>query len=94
MSPLSHPEIIGIDVSRDWLDIHCLSDSRQLRLPTPDARYAELERMALDRIALVCFEATGDHEWRLWERLEATGLDSRQLPPAPLHVSGGRPPCH
>ena len=57
MSTLSHLEIIGMDVSCDWLDIHCLSDSRQLRLPNTDAGHAELERMALDRTALVCFEA-------------------------------------
>ena len=67
MSTLSHLEIIGMDVSCDWLDIRCLSDSRQLRLPNTEAGHAELERMALDRTALVCFEAAGGHEWRLWE---------------------------
>ena len=30
MSTLPHLEIIGIDVSCDWLDIHCLSDSRRV----------------------------------------------------------------
>ena len=88
MSTLSHLEIIGLDVSCDWLDIHCLSDSRQLRLPNTDAGHAELERMALDRTALVCFEATGGHEWRLWERLEAAGVDARQLPPAQIKSFG------
>ena len=88
MSTLSHLEIIGLDVSRDWLDIHCLSDSRQLRLPNTDAGHAELERMALDRTALVCFKATGGHEWRLWERLEAAGVDARQLPPAQIKSFG------
>ena len=88
MSTLSHLEIIGLDVSRDWLDLHCLSDSRQLRLPNTDAVHAELERMALDRTALVCFEATGGHEWRLWERLEAAGVDARQLPPAQIKAFG------
>ena len=60
MSPLSHSEIIGIDVSRDWLDIHCLSDSRQLCLPNTDAGHAELERMASDRTALVCFGSVNE----------------------------------
>ena len=81
-------EIIGLDVSCDWLDIHCLSDSRQLRLPNTEAGHAELERMARDRTALVCFEATGGHEWRLWERLEAAGIDARQLPPAQVKSFG------
>ena len=77
-----------MDVSCDWLDIHCLGDSRQLRLPNTEAGHAELERMALDRTALVCFEATGGHEWRLWERLEAAGIDARQLPPAQIKSFG------
>ena len=37
MNTVSHPEIIGLDISRDWLGIHCLSDSRQLRLPNRTA---------------------------------------------------------
>ena len=66
MSTLSHLEIIGMDVSCDWLDIHCLGDSRQLRLPNTEA----------------------GHEWRLWERLEAAGIDARQLPPAQIKSFG------
>ena len=88
MSTLSHLEIIGLDVSCDWLDLHCLSDSRPPRLPNTDADHAKLERMALDRTALVCFEATGGHEWRLWERLEAAGIDAHQLTPAQVKALG------
>ena len=88
MNPLSHPEIIGIDVSRDWLDIHCLSDGRQLRLPNTDDGHAELEEIAGDRTALVCFEATGGCEWRLWSNLEAAGIQTRQLPPAQVKAFG------
>ena len=88
MNTVSQQEIIGLDVSRDWLDLHCLSDSRQLRLPNTDAGHAALERMALDRTALVCVEAAGGHEWRLWERLEAAGVDARQLPPAQIKSFG------
>ena len=56
MNTATQQEIIGLDVSRDWLDLHCLSDSRQLRLPSTDAGHAELEAVAGDREALVCLE--------------------------------------
>ena len=67
MNTLSHPEIIGLDVTYDWLDIHCLSDVRQLRLPNTDNEISELEEIASGRNALVCFEATGGQEWRFCE---------------------------
>lgn len=34
--------------------------------------------------ALVCFEATGGQEWRLWAALDAAGIETRQLPPAQI----------
>ena len=46
MNTVSHPEIIGLDVSRDWLDIHCLSDDRRLRLPNTDEGHSKLEEIA------------------------------------------------
>ena len=46
MSTLPHLEIIGLDVSCDWLDIRCLSDSRQLRLPNMDAGPIRIFRWA------------------------------------------------
>ena len=88
MNLLSHPEIIGIDVSRDWLDIHCLADGRQLRLPNTDDGHSQLAEIAGDRTALVCFEATGGQEWRLWASLEASGIPARQLPPAQVKAFG------
>ena len=91
MSTLSHPEMVGLGVSRDWHDFHCLSDIRQLRLPNTDSGPAELERMTLNRTAVVCFEATGSHEWRLWECLEAVGLDARRLPPPADQVVREKP---
>ena len=88
MNTMPHPEIIGLDVSRDWLDIHCLTDSRQLRLPNTDEGHSELESIAGDRNALVCFEAAGGCEWRLWASLEAAGIPARQLPPAQVKAFG------
>ena len=61
MNALPHPEIIGLDVSRDWLDMHCLNDGHQLRLRNADEGYSELAKIAGDRKALVCFEAMGGH---------------------------------
>jgi transposase len=84
MSRLPHPAIIGIDVSRDWLDIHCLPDGHRLRLPNTAAGHAQLTELARDRRASVCFESTGGQEWRLWTSLDAAGVETRQLPPAQI----------
>ncbi len=81
---LPHPAIIGLDVSRDMLDIHGLPDGLELRLPNTCEGHAQLERLARDRRALVCFEATGGHEWLLWASLDKAGIGTRQLPPAQI----------
>ena len=82
MKTLSHPSIIGIDVSRDWLDIHCLPDGQSLRLPNTAEGHQQLIALARERGALVGFEATGGQEWPLWTALEEAGVAARQLPPA------------
>ena len=88
MNAVAHPEIIGIDVSRDWLDLHCVSDGHQLRLRNTDDGHSELAKIAGDREVLVCFEAAGGHEWRLWASLEAAGIEARQLAPAQAEAFG------
>lgn len=40
--------------------------------------------MAASHKALVCFEATGGQEWRLWSALDAAAITTRQLPPAQI----------
>lgn len=82
MNTLSPGQVIGIDVSRDWLDIHCLPDDRRLRLPNAPDGHAQVASLARRRNALVCFEATGGQEWRLWAVLDAAQIVTRQLPPA------------
>lgn len=82
MDNLSHGRVIGIDVSRDWLDLHCLPDNQRLRLPNTDEGHLRLSEMALSQKALMCFEATGGQEWRLWSAQDAEGIATRQLPPA------------
>ena len=84
MDLLSHKRIIGIDVSRDWLDIYCLADGARKRFTNSDAGHERLVKLAQDRNALVCFEATGGQEWGLWVVLDGAGIPSRQLPPAQI----------
>lgn len=84
MDKIPQDAIIGIDVSRDWLDIHWLPDNQGQRLPNTDEGHERLSEMALSQRALVCFEATGGQEWRLWSALDAAGVATRQLPPAQI----------
>lgn len=86
MDTLPQSTIIGIDVSRDWLDVHCLPDNQRLRLPNTDEGHDRLSEMALSHSALVCFEATGGQEWRLWAALDVAGIATRQLPPAQIRA--------
>ncbi|MCF8478787.1 MAG: transposase, partial [Rhodospirillum sp.] len=78
--------VVGIDVSRDWLDGFCLPDERHFQLPNTATGHDELvARMKqLPGPVTVGFEATGGLEWRLWTKLEAAGIDAGQLPPAQI----------
>jgi transposase len=82
MNTVSSEQVIGIDVSRDWLDICCLPAGKRLRLPNAPDGHAQVASLAQRRGALVCFEATGGQEWRLWAALDAARIVARQLPPA------------
>jgi len=84
MGEISQARIIGIDVSRDWLDIHCLPEGKRVRLANKLEGHEQVARLALELGALVCFEATGGQEWRLWSTLDAAGIATRQLPPAQI----------
>jgi transposase len=84
MNKVAYPMIIGIDVSRDWLDVYCLADGHRLQLPNTDEGHTRLVDLAQSACALVCFEATGGQEWRLWFALDAAGIETRQLPPAQI----------
>lgn len=78
--------LIGIDVSRDWLDGFCLPSGRRFRLPNSADGHARLAGIiaALPAPAKIGFEATGGQEWALWTRLVEAGLDAVQLPPAQI----------
>lgn len=78
--------LIGINVSRDWLDGFCLSDQQRFR----HANTAEGHRALVAMIrrtpfpVKVGFEATGGHEWVLWRELAAAGIVAVQLSPAQI----------
>lgn len=81
MNTVSLDRIIGIDVSRVWLDIYSLPEGKRARVPNKVEGH---EQVALEPGALVCFEATGGQEWRLWSALGAAGIATWQLPPAQI----------
>lgn len=84
MDIVTQQPVIGIDVSRDWLDIHCLPEGKRARLANTCEGHQKVAQLALEQGALVCFEATGGQEWRLWSALDAEGIATRQLPPAQI----------
>ena len=84
MKDIAQTAILGIDVSRDWLDIHCLPDGQRARLPNRTEGHGQLIDMAQALGTIVCFEATGGQEWRLWAALDVAGIAARQLPPAQI----------
>lgn len=66
-------ECVGIDVSKEWLDIHCLSSGRAWRVPN---QAVDIEPLAwqLQGAAPIVVEATGGYENALLEALENAGL--------------------
>ncbi|MEP5729798.1 MAG: transposase [Sulfitobacter sp.] len=84
MDRVSQDVIIGIDVSRDWLDIHRLPEGQFGRFPNTDVGHERLAELAGMTGAVVCFEATGGQEWRLWAAFDVAGIEARQLPPAQI----------
>ena len=62
MDMVSQDPIIGIDVSRDWLDIHVLPDDQHQRLPHTAEGHAYLVDIASKLGAIVCFE--GYKDWK------------------------------
>jgi transposase len=73
---------IGIDVSKDWLDIAVHDAGRPTRIAnTPAALSAFLATLAPARVALVAFEPTGGYERVLRQALVAAGLPFARVHP-------------
>jgi transposase len=66
---------VGIDVSKDWLDVHLLPADERLRVPNHGAGMRQLKRwlMRFD-VALVVVEATGKWHRAVQRSLSASAL--------------------
>lgn len=82
MDTLPKIDVIGIDVSRDWLDSYTLSCGGHRRLPNTAKGHQAVIALAKDHGAIVCFESTGGLEWLLWQVLATAGVAARQVLPA------------
>jgi len=83
---IAETSVIGIDVSRDWLDGFVLPDRQRFRFANTKEGHESIIAL-IQRFpgpVSVGFEATGGQEWALWIRLDAAGLDAGQLPPAQI----------
>lgn len=78
--------VIGIDVSRDWLDGFCVSSGQHFRLPNTAEGHVQLLAwiQQLPDAVRIGFEATGGQEWALWAYLVAAGIEAVQLAPAQI----------
>lgn len=82
---IAQKRCVGIDVCKDWLDVFYLWDGAVFRLPNTAEGHAELiARLGNGTGIRIGFEATGGHEWALWQVLAEVGFDARQLPPAQI----------
>ena len=66
---------VGIDVSKDWLDVHVLPVEQRLRVPNTCEGIRQLKRwlMRFD-LALVVVEATGKWHRQVQRSLAASAL--------------------
>jgi transposase len=73
---------VGIDVSKDWLDIHVLPAEKRLRVANDPAGIRHLKRWLLRYdIALVVIEATGKWHRQLHRSLVASAIPVALLDP-------------
>lgn len=80
---------IGIDVSKDHLDVHCLGDGRAARFGNDAAGFRKLKAWLpkADNIARVVYEATGPYHAALERRF---GGDLPLVKVNPLQRAGLR----
>lgn len=85
--------MVGVDVSRDWLDGFCFPGEQRFR-PANWAEGHELLVAAIREMpgpVKIGFEVTGGQEWVLWATLAAAEIDAGQLPPAQICNPNGQP---
>ncbi len=67
---------IGVDVSKDSLDVAFHGVKNVMHVGNDEAGVQKIVRLAVKRnAALVCFEATGGYEVKLWMALTEAGLN-------------------
>lgn len=71
--------VIGVDVSKDWLDVS--RDGVRVVRVVPSG-YGDLARSAAEAGALVVFEASGGYDAALREALDAAGVSYARVNPA------------
>ena len=78
-----HSHFVGVDVSKDWLDICILPGRSALRVAnTTRGIWSLIARLAEYENAFVVMEATGGFETRALELVAAAGLDVAMVNPA------------
>ena len=80
---------VGIDVARDWLDVHVLPDGLAWRVANDAAGQAEaVARLAALGPALVVLEASGGYEAAAAAELRAAGLTTAVVNPRQVRDFG------
>jgi transposase len=77
-----HSHFVGVDVSKDWLDICILPESALRVANTTRGIWSLITRLAEYENAFVVMEATGGFETRALELIAAAGLDVAMVIPA------------
>jgi len=72
-------DIIGVDIAKDWIDIHHLSTGRRRRIATTAAALGRFSSQACG--ALVVFEASGGYERPLMAALATAGVAFARVNP-------------
>jgi len=82
---MTSKRFIGVDVSKDWLDIAVHGSHRSARIAnTPQAIAAFLSGLDPDAVGLIAFEPTGGYEQSLRHGLAAAGLPFARVHPNQL----------
>jgi transposase len=77
-----HSHFVGVDVSKDWLDVCILPGRSALRVAnTTRGIWLLIARLAEHENTLVVMEATGGFEARALEVIAAAGLDVAMVNP-------------
>ena len=78
---------VGIDVSKDWLDVHMLPAQESLRVANTQDGIRRLKRRLMRlNLGLVVFEATGKWHRQLWRSLHASGIPAAVIDPFRLRM--------